>query len=139
MLNPSGADEERDDPTIRRCVRFARTWGFGSLEVVNLFALVATDPRALLKSHDPIGPHNDAAIRSALETSDTVVLAWGNHGLIHTKRAALITAITLEYVSPYCLGLTMRGAPRHPLRLPKTTTLKPFWLKENLTLKTSNP
>ena len=87
MLNPSKADEKRNDATIRRCVGFARSWGFGILEVVNLFALMSTNPEALLKAKDPVGPDNDAAIRAALEVADTVVLAWGNHALDHEERA----------------------------------------------------
>lgn len=126
MLNPSKADEERDDPTIRRCVGFARSWSFGILEVVNLFALMSTDPVALLKAKDPIGPDNDAAIRAALEAADTVVLAWGNHALDHEERAATVTTMAREAARPYCLGLTKRGVPRHPLRLARTTTLRPF-------------
>lgn len=126
MLNPSRADEERNDATIRRCIGFARSWGFGILEVVNLFALMSTDPAALLKTKDPVGPDNDAAIRAALESADTVVLAWGNHGLVHEKRAAEVTAMAWEAAQPSCLGLTVKGAPRHPLRLPKTAALEPF-------------
>ena len=126
MLNPSRADETRNDATIRRCIGFARDWGFGVLEVVNLFALMSTDPKALLQADDPIGPDNDAAILAALKLADTVVLAWGNHALDHERRAAEVTAMARQAARPYCLGLTRRAAPRHPLRLPKTTTLEPF-------------
>ena len=126
MLNPSKADEKRNDATIRRCIGFARGWGFGILEVVNLFALMSTDPKALLKAKDPVGPDNDAAIRAALEVTDTVVLAWGNHALDHEERAATVTEMAQKTARPYCLGLTVKGAPRHPLRLSKTATLEPF-------------
>lgn len=126
MLNPSRADEEWNDATIRRCIGFAGDWGFGILEVVNLFALMSTDPAALLKTKDPVGPDNDAAIRAALESADTVVLAWGNHGLDHEKRVAEVTAMAWKAARPFCLGLTLKGAPRHPLRLLKTATLEPF-------------
>ena len=126
MLNPSRADETRNDPTIRRCIGFARSWGYGRLEVVNLFALMSTDPKALLKADDPIGPDNDAAIQAALKVADTVVLAWGNHALDHKRRAAAVTDMARKAARPYCLGLTARGAPRHPLRLARTTPLEPF-------------
>ena len=126
MLNPSKADETRNDATIRRCIGFARGWGFGLLEVVNLFALMSTDPKALLEADDPVGPDNDAAIRAALESADTVVLAWGNHGLDHENRVAEVTAMAWKAARTFCLGLTLKGAPRHPLRLPRTATLEPF-------------
>ncbi len=126
MLNPSKADETRNDATIRRCIGFAQDWGFGILEVVNLFALMSTYPKALLKADDPVGSDNDAAVRAALESADTVVLAWGNHGLDHEKRAAAVTAMACGVARPCCLGLTVKGAPRHPLRLPRTATLEPF-------------
>ena len=126
MLNPSRADETRNDATIRRCIGFARDWGFGLLDVVNLFALMSTDPAALLKAEDPVGPDNDAAIRAALRVADAVVLAWGNHALDHGERAAAVTEMAWWTTPPYCLGLTKRGAPRHPLRLPKTATLESF-------------
>ena len=126
MLNPSRADETRNDATIRRCVGFARDWGFGVLEVVNLFALMSTDPAVLLKAEDPIGPGNDAAIRAALEDADTVVLAWGNHALDHEERAGAVMDMARKAGRLYCLGLTRRGAPRHPLRLARTTILRLF-------------
>ncbi len=126
MLNPSRADEKRNDPTIRRCIGFARDWGFGLLDVVNLFALASTDPLVLLNVEDLIGKDNDAAIRAALEVADMTVLAWGNHGLNHEKRAAEVTAMARGTSQSYCLGLTMKGAPKHPLRLAKSTTLRRY-------------
>ena len=126
MLNPSKADEKYNDPTIRRCIGFAREWGFGLLHVVNLLALMSTDPRALLKADDPVGPGNDAAIRRALKVADTVVLAWGNHGLSHDKRVMQVTEMACQSAQPYCLGVTMKGAPRHPLRLARSARLRRF-------------
>ena len=126
MLNPSAADEEQDDPTIRRCIGFARNWGFGLLDVVNLFALMSTDPKALLTADGPVGPDNDVTIHCALEVADTVVLGWGNHGLDHQGRVKEVTAIVRQSAQPFCLGITLRGAPRHPLRLASTTDLLRF-------------
>ena len=126
MLNPSRADEERNDPTIRRCIGFARSWGFGLLDVVNLFALASTDPLALLNAEDPIGKYNDAAICAALEVADMAVLAWGNHGLTYGKRSMKVTAMAGRHTRTYCLGLTTKGAPKHPLRLSMNTCLSPF-------------
>ena len=126
MLNPSSADEDRNDPTVRRCVGFARRWGFGALEVVNLFALVSTDPNGLSNVDDPVGPRNDAAIRSALQSAATVVLAWGDKGLRHRDRADAVIAMAREAGTPCCFGMTKEGAPRHPLRLSYKAALTPF-------------
>ena len=85
-----------------------------SLNVVNLFALMSTDPKALLVAEDPVGSDNDAAIHCALEVADKVVLAWGNHGLDHRRRVAEVTAIVRQSAQPFCLGVTLKGAPRPP-------------------------
>jgi hypothetical protein len=116
MLNPSTADESSDDPTIRRCIGFARTWGYGGLDVVNLFALRATDPRELRLSRDPIGGLNDAYLIDAAARSAAMVIAWGAHGVFRSRGAA-----ALELLSPrgrlLALGWTDSGEPRHPLYL----------------------
>ena len=91
MLNPSTADAEVLDPTVRRCVGFARGWGFGSLEVVNLFAFRATDPRDLLRAAAPVGAANDRAILDAASAADRVVVAWGTRGT-HLGRATEVAA-----------------------------------------------
>ena len=80
MLNPSTADARRLDPTVRRCVGFARTWGFGGLEVVNLFALRATHPPDLFADPEPVGRGNDRAVVDAAVRADLVVVAWGDRG-----------------------------------------------------------
>ena len=126
MLNPSAADEVRDDPTIRRCIAFARDWGFGLLEVVNLFALMSTDPKGLLAAEEPVGPDNDATIQAALQRADKVILAWGNHGSYHGERAAHVTKMALDVSTPHHLGLTKIGFPRHPLLVPGDTRPTPF-------------
>src|SRR5947209_16246810 len=82
MLNPSTADDRKDDPTIRRCIGFARAWGFGALEVVNLFAYRATDWSKLLEVDDPVGPENDDYIVQAVERCPCVVAAWGTKGVL---------------------------------------------------------
>lgn len=113
MLNPSTADAHQDDPTIRRCVGFAKQWGFGRLAVVNLFAYRATRPADLLIADDPVGEDNDAHLLNACRASETIVCAWGNHGA-HRGRDAAVCAL-LEDFPLMCLGLTQRGQPRHPL------------------------
>jgi hypothetical protein len=109
-LNPSTADETRDDPTTRRCVGFAQAWGFARLELVNLFAFAARHPADLRRAPDPVGPGNRSALQRALAEADLVVCAWGNDGIGPHADAVLAHA-----ARPHCLGLTGRGAPRHPL------------------------
>jgi hypothetical protein len=80
MLNPSTADAETNDPTnIRRCIRFAIDIGCGSLEVVNLFALRATDPRELARHPDAVGPQNERYLHDAAFRADWLICAWGAH------------------------------------------------------------
>lgn len=126
MLNPSTADEQQDDPTIRRCVGFSKAWGYGRLTILNLFALRSTDPSKLRDAADPIGPRNDATILSAIAGADIVVAAWGNTHLKlgagcnarHVRMLTLLDAVNH-------LGLTKDGQPRHPLYL--RGDLKPMW------------
>jgi hypothetical protein len=120
-LNPSRADESTDDPTTRRCLGFARDWGFASLELVNLFAYAATEPAVLQSVSDRAGPGNTEAVVAALNGCDLVVCAWGNDGLGPEADAVLELAS-----EPYCLGTTLRGAPRHPLYVRATTHPRPF-------------
>ena len=121
MLNPSTADARRDDPTIRRCIGYARAWGFGGLEVVNLFAFRATDARTLHKAADPVGRANDRHIRCAIRSAGLVVLAWGAHRMAR-DRAAKVRPL-FSRTRPRCLGLTRSGAPRHPLYLRRDVPL----------------
>src|ERR1700722_10081597 len=85
MLNPSTADHEHNDPTIRRCIGLAKLWGFSALNVVNLFALRATAPTTLQKARNPIGRQNNSYIRTTVEEADRIVLAWGNHGQLRER------------------------------------------------------
>lgn len=118
-LNPSTADADLDDPTIRRCVGFARAWGYGSLYMLNLFAFRATLPSTMLKAIYPVGPDNDAVLRAASRRVDLVVAAWGNLGA-HRGRDDEVRAMfkgRLHY-----LRLTTLGHPAHPLYLPASLT-----------------
>ena len=119
MLNPSTADARRDDPTIRRCIGFAKSWGFGGVEVVNLFAYRTTDPGELRRVADPVGADNDRHIQSAIARADLVVLAWG-------ARARSRRLLSLPQAR--CLGLTRAGQPRHPLYLRSDVRPQPFRL-----------
>jgi hypothetical protein len=116
MLNPSTADERSDDPTIRRCIGFARDWGYGGVEIVNLFALRATDPRELRRAGDPIGRRNDAYLIEAAQRAAAVVIAWGIHGALRSRGAAGL-ALLSPRARLLALGWTRVGEPRHPLYL----------------------
>lgn len=126
MLNPSTADAFEDDPTIRRVVGFARRDGFGSVEVVNLYALRATDPAGLRTAADPVGPNNDAHIRSALGRCDAVAVAWGADPGPVEGRAGAVLRLIGESFAPLCWGLTKTGQPRHPLYLRGDSPLVPY-------------
>lgn len=114
MLNPSTADAEQDDPTIRRCIGFARDWGYARLKVVNLYAYRATNPRDLWLADDPVGPENDHALALAFGMSDCLTAAWGAHA--KPERVAAVMAIPMA--PRYALGLTKNGSPHHPLYAP---------------------
>lgn len=126
MLNPSTADASNLDPTCRRCVGFAREWGYGGIEVVNLFALRSTDPSALYGAADPVGPENDAAIVEAALLGP-VVAAWGVHGALNRRGREVAALLRRELGKPLlCLGVTVRGEPRHPLYLKASSPRQPF-------------
>jgi hypothetical protein len=117
-LNPSRADGRRDDPTLRRLLGFARSWGYGALEVLNLFARISPSPALLRRAADPLGPHNDAWIgaRLAAQPQAPLWLGWGNQGSWrHRDRAVLAL---LPGRACIALGCTASGQPRHPLYLP---------------------
>jgi len=126
MLNPSTADASANDPTIRKCLGFAERWGVGKIEVVNLFAFRATDPRELLGPHPIQGPDNNRYIDEAMCESSTVVFAWGAIHKAHESRAYEVINMVANRFRPKCLGLTKQGQPRHPLMLAYATQLEEF-------------
>lgn len=135
MLNPSTADAEVDDPTIRRCIGFSRRWGYGRMVVVNLFALRATDPRALAKNTDPIGVLNDYWIEHALQAgARECICAWGCQQHLSTpalrlRPAEVLALLDKRFVPAVCLGYRKDGAPRHPLMLAYETEREAFAVK----------
>lgn len=130
MLNPSTADAERDDPTIRRCRGLARAWGFGAVEVANLFAYRATRPRDLARAGAPVGPRNDAILAAAAARASAVIVAWGVDGALAGRDRA-IAALLAPY-RPRCLGITRSGAPRHPLYVRRDVVPRPWTAPEKL-------
>lgn len=113
MLNPSTADATEDDATIRRCINFAKNWGHGSLEVVNLFAYRTKNPDELKIQQKPIGEENDKYIIDAANYADKIILAWGSHGT-HIGRDKQVIELLGKYKLE-CLEKTKAGAPKHPL------------------------
>ncbi len=118
MLNPSTATEVQNDPTIERCEQRARRLGFGGFEVVNIFALRATDPRAMRATSDPEGADNGFFIEKAATDADMVIAAWGVHGAHRDQGPQMVTLLHTKGHALHHLGLTKHGHPRHPLYLP---------------------
>lgn len=123
-LNPSTADETQDDPTIRRCVGFAKAWGYGALCMTNLFAFRATDPKVMKAASDPIGPDNDEWLKRMAAGASVIVAAWGTHGCLGHRNIVVMDLLP----GLMCLGKTKDDYPRHPLYLPKG--LQPIPLRE---------
>ena len=123
-LNPSTADATTDDRTVRRCIGFARAWGYSGLCMTNLFAFRATDPRIMQAEADPIGPDTDAWLCDTASQASLVVAAWGVHG-VHRGRDRAVLRL-LEGYPLMCLGLTRDGNPRHPLFMPNYAKPMPY-------------
>lgn len=131
MLNPSTADAEHDDPTIRRCIGFAKDWGYGGIKVVNVFAYRATNPKELLNVIDPIGPDNYKYIKNAVANAGIVIAAWGATSVKNRQayKDAINTIKNAGIEKIFCLGTTYSGCPRHPLYVRGDT--KPEWEVQN--------
>lgn len=126
-LNPSTADETQDDPTVRRCLDFARRLGHGGLVMTNLFAYRATDPRALRAQLDPIGPDNDDELLNAAQTAGAVIAAWGRHGALRARGQRVLRLLCREHGhTVLCLGENYDGSPKHPLYLAASTLPVPY-------------
>lgn len=126
MLNPSTATAFQLDPTVRRTVAFAKLWGCGALEVVNIFAFRSTDPSALYKHPDPVGVGNDDAIVAAASAGAVVVAAWGTHGALSGRGERVRTLLTEAGVGLVALRVTNGGFPGHPLYVAADTVPQPF-------------
>jgi hypothetical protein len=122
MLNPSTADELKLDPTCARARAYAEDWGYGALIVTNIFGWRSTDPKALRRVKDPVGPGNDAAIVRAAREAQLVVCAWGNHGLERSRQVREL----LREIDLHVLKLTGAGEPGHPLYLKKSLKAAPW-------------
>lgn len=127
MLNPSTADARQDDATIRSCVRLLVGLGYGSFEVVNLFAWRATDPKELPTPPSmATGPNNPRTIDAAVGRCDTVICAWGAHPYAAKNAPGALDIVRLYRPAAYCFGKTKAGAPKHPLYIKSGTPLTVF-------------
>lgn len=123
-LNPSTADEMKDDPTIRRCKGFARSWGYGGIIMTNLFAYRATDPNEMKRQGDPIGGYNDPFLIESAVKSRGIICAWGNHGSFRLRSQnvrRLLTDFPLK-----CFRQTKANEPEHPLYMPSNQPLQKY-------------
>ena len=121
-LNPSTADEEMDDPTIRRCSGYAQKWGYGGFMMVNLFAYRTTLPSNLKKVKYPVGSENDKYIVKLSKKADITVAAWGNNGNLYSRDKQVFNLVS----SLMCLRINKSGQPAHPLYLKKDLKLTKF-------------
>lgn len=135
-LNPSTADATLDDPTIRRCVAFAKRWGGGAMWMVNLFAYRSTDPARLKTVVDPVGTENDKWIDFAVSQAKIVVAAWGNHGSLLARS----TSIASRHGSKLkALEITQAGMPKHPLYVRGDVTPSDFIVEKAITTRPVSP
>jgi hypothetical protein len=135
-LNPSTATHEVDDPTIRRCMGFARSWGFGGLVMINLFAFRATDPAKLRGvapepsgRHGSVGLRNDAHLRwwtREANGAGLVLAAWGTHGAFLQRGSSVARMLASKGVALHCLAVTKDGHPIHPLYQPASAQPVPY-------------
>lgn len=136
MFNPSTADAEFDDATIRRCIAFSRGWGYGACKVVNLFAFRASVPGHMFDAQaegvDIVGRVNDRFIGNAVRHSvflgfPKVVCAWGALAKGHEKRVCeVLDLLKIAGAQPHCLAQTKEGFPIHPLYQRRDSQLVPY-------------
>lgn len=126
MLNPSTANATEDDPTIRKCIRFAQAWGYGGIQVGNLFSIRTANPAVLHRAAVTKRlerPRNDRALEEMAKEADLILAAWGNHGARYPERIQEV----LQLLRPlHALRVTKLGQPSHPLYLPNSYTPRPF-------------
>ena len=140
-LNPSTADETEDDPTVRRCVNFAKRDGYAEMVMLNLFAFRATDPKVMRAAKDPGGPdrgENFSTIVNTIWCADKAVLAWGNHGGYRHAGRRMYDALVDAGLSSklYCLKKTQHGHPWHPLYVSGDAPFVPFSYDKNAVVLT---
>ena len=113
-LNPSTATDEINDPTVTRCINYAKAWGYTGMYMTNIFAFRATDPRVMKAHPEPVGSENDHYLALIAREVDIVVAAWGTHGKF-LNRGQQVKRLIQDL---HCLKITKDGHPSHPLYLP---------------------
>lgn len=126
-LNPSTADESKDDPTVRRCIRFAKDWCYDGLIMMNAFAFRSTDPKGMFAASDPIGPQNDEALAYQRTRAGLIIAAWG----VNCTKARELDVCRVIGKTVHCLGRTKEGRPRHPLYVKADVKPEVFWSPED--------
>lgn len=130
MLNPSTADQFKNDPTVSRCMKRAKALGSGGVEVVNLFAFRATNPRDMIDSAeagiDIVGPLNDEAILDACKGAAMVVCAWGTHGSLYSRAAFVKQGLLASRTPLHVLTINLDGSPKHPLYVADSVSPRPW-------------
>ena len=129
MLNPSTADHKQDDPTLRRCIDYAKQWGYGGLYIGNLYSLRAADPKTLVKVSKFNHRDNYKHIVSIAQQCQLVVCAWGNYPIIK-KLGTPLNILKQLNQKLHCIDLSKTGTPKHPLYLKKSLTPIPFELEK---------
>ncbi|MEM9161944.1 MAG: DUF1643 domain-containing protein [Cyanobacteria bacterium P01_F01_bin.4] len=121
MLNPSRADAQQDETTLRACIQFAQVWEYNVLEVVNLFAYCTAEPKVLKTVKEPVGEACDRYLLAATQSSEKIILAWGNHGSWLNRDQAVFKLLADQLTKLSCLACNQSGQPRHPLYVPRNT------------------
>lgn len=133
-VNPSIADDVEDDKTIAKCINYAKSWGYGGIVMVNLFAFVSTDPSQLKTIENPIGNDNDKHLKEVFNSFGTIgkiICCWGENGKLFDRDKEVLKMID----EPYCLKINADDSPAHPLYL--ASDLEPVNYLEYLKFKNS--
>ena len=123
-LNPSTADEQQLDPTLRRIRGFCISHDFNCFYMLNIFAFRATDPKVMKVEKDPAGPDNDMWLKDISDRCQLIVACWGVHGSHNGRSEEVISLLKGHGKTLKCLGRTREGYPSHPLYLPKDAVLE---------------
>ena len=125
-LNPSTADEKNDDPTLIRCMNFAKAWGYGGVCMANLFAYRATAPADMKAAENPVGTQNNKWLKTLASDAGLIVGAWGNDGA-YLKRSAKVRKFIPNM---HCLKMNKSGEPAHLLY--QRADVRPFGMNDEL-------